>query len=167
MMMVFYNHRRQSRASLRYGQHKLTPRRQTVSVRKRPPSITKRTRTDRHDLGVSAFELFEGWIHGHNRRPTLTCALAFFQLDRGFYKIHPINFWPVLCRGFATGIFYTNKFFPYISNKRPKRELWPRTAPSQRTRDILPMLAQCWSSVADAGPTLSQHRENNSCSLGW
>ena len=34
-----------------------------------------------------------------------------------------------------------------------------------RSRDIQPMLAQCWSSVADDGPTLRQHWLNISCLL--
>ena len=29
---------------------------------------------------------------------------------------------------------------------------------NQRARDIAPVLFQCWASVADAGPTLRQHR---------
>ena len=37
---------------------------------------------------------------------------------------------------------------------------------SQQTRDVLPMLAQCWASVVDGGPTLSQHWVNFSCLLG-
>ena len=34
---------------------------------------------------------------------------------------------------------------------------------TQQTRDIRPMLFQCWASVTDAGPTLKQHRANVSC----
>ena len=29
---------------------------------------------------------------------------------------------------------------------------------TQRARDIAPVLCQCWASVADAGPTFTQHR---------
>ena len=38
--------------------------------------------------------------------------------------------------------------------------------PTQQTRDIDPMLDQCWSTVYDAGPTLIQHRVDVSCLLG-
>ena len=38
---------------------------------------------------------------------------------------------------------------------------------SQQTRDVDPMLIQCWSSVYDAGPPLNQHRVNVSCLLGY
>ena len=37
---------------------------------------------------------------------------------------------------------------------------------SQQTRDIVPMLVQCWSTVYDAGPTLNQQWDNVSCLLG-
>ena len=37
---------------------------------------------------------------------------------------------------------------------------------SLQTRYIASMLAQCWDSVEDGGPTLSQHRVNVSCLLG-
>ena len=36
----------------------------------------------------------------------------------------------------------------------------------QQTRDIVPMLVQCWFTVYDAGPTLNQQRDNVSCLLG-
>ena len=38
---------------------------------------------------------------------------------------------------------------------------------SQKTRGVHPMLAQCWPTVFDAGPTLHQHWLNFSCSLGY
>ena len=38
---------------------------------------------------------------------------------------------------------------------------------SQQTRDIEPLLVQCWSTVYDAGPTLNQQWLNVSCLLGW
>ena len=37
---------------------------------------------------------------------------------------------------------------------------------SQQTRDIHPMLFQCWASVEDGGPTLKGHSVNTSCLLG-
>ena len=37
---------------------------------------------------------------------------------------------------------------------------------TQQTRDVHPMLFQCWLTVFDAGPTLKQHRVNASCLLG-
>ena len=37
---------------------------------------------------------------------------------------------------------------------------------SQLTRDIEPILAQCWVDVVDGGPTLNQHWFNVSCLLG-
>ena len=42
----------------------------------------------------------------------------------------------------------------------------PATAISQQTRDIHPMLFQCWPSVEDDGPTLKQHWVNAPCLLG-
>ena len=38
---------------------------------------------------------------------------------------------------------------------------------SQQTRDIEPLLDQCWSTVYDAGPTLIQQWLNVSCLLTW
>ena len=38
--------------------------------------------------------------------------------------------------------------------------------PSQQTRDIEPMLGQCWADVLDVGPTLIQLCFNVSCLLG-
>ena len=35
--------------------------------------------------------------------------------------------------------------------------LGAQTAASHRTRDVEPMLFQCWPTVCDAGPTLNQH----------
>ena len=35
----------------------------------------------------------------------------------------------------------------------------------QQTRDVDPMLVQCWASVADGGPTLNQHRVHVPCFL--
>ena len=37
---------------------------------------------------------------------------------------------------------------------------------SQQTRDVHPMLVQCWPTVCDAGPALYQHWVNVSCLLG-
>ena len=37
---------------------------------------------------------------------------------------------------------------------------------TQQTRDIEPMLVQCWASVVDDGPALNQHWVNVSCLLG-
>ena len=36
----------------------------------------------------------------------------------------------------------------------------------QRTRDVYPMMVQCWPTVYDAGPTLNQHWFNVTCLLG-
>ena len=38
---------------------------------------------------------------------------------------------------------------------------------SQQTRDIDPMLCQCWASVVDGGPTLAQHWVDVPCLLGY
>ena len=38
---------------------------------------------------------------------------------------------------------------------------------AQQTRDIKPMLVQCWSGVVDGGTTLNQHWFNASCLLGF
>ena len=40
------------------------------------------------------------------------------------------------------------------------------TQPSQQTRDFLPMVGQCWVTVYDVGPTLSQHWVKVPCLLG-
>ena len=40
------------------------------------------------------------------------------------------------------------------------------TPSSQQTRDADPLLAQCWSSVSDPGPTLYQQWVNIPCLLG-
>ena len=37
---------------------------------------------------------------------------------------------------------------------------------TQQTRDIEPMLGQCWTDVVDGGPALTQHWFNVSCLLG-
>ena len=37
---------------------------------------------------------------------------------------------------------------------------------TQQTRNILPMLDQCWASLVDGGTTLVQHWEDFSCLLG-
>ena len=37
---------------------------------------------------------------------------------------------------------------------------------TQQTRDIAPMLIQCWAGVVDGGPILNQHWCNVSCLLG-
>ena len=44
--------------------------------------------------------------------------------------------------------------------------LWSLYPASQQTRDIIPMLVQCWFTVYDAGPTLNQQWDNVSCLLG-
>ena len=41
-----------------------------------------------------------------------------------------------------------------------------RVWPSQLTRDVQPMLVQCWPIVFDACPTLLRHWLNVSCLLG-
>ena len=38
--------------------------------------------------------------------------------------------------------------------------------PTQQTRDIEPLLIQCWASVVDGGPTLNQQWLNVACLLG-
>ena len=55
--------------------------------------------------------------------------------------------------------------------KRDKKNaISPRASswrfPPQQTRDVQPMLVQCWTSVEDDGPTLYQHWLNVSCLLG-
>ena len=44
--------------------------------------------------------------------------------------------------------------------------LWSLYTASQQTRDIVPMLVQCWFTVYDAGPTLNRQWDNVSCLLG-
>ena len=39
-------------------------------------------------------------------------------------------------------------------------------SPSQKARDIEPMLVKCWATVCDAGRTLKLHWVNVSCLLG-
>ena len=43
---------------------------------------------------------------------------------------------------------------------------WGRGLIAQQTRDIEPMLVQCWPALYDVGPTLNQHLFNVSCLLG-
>ena len=45
----------------------------------------------------------------------------------------------------------------------PKWLSYYRDVGPQQTRDICPMLCQCWSIVYDAGPALIQHRIHISC----
>ena len=40
------------------------------------------------------------------------------------------------------------------------------TMGSRQTRDIEPLLDQCWASVVDGGPTLNQQWLNVSCLVG-
>ena len=40
------------------------------------------------------------------------------------------------------------------------------TSLTQQTRDIHPMLFQCWANIEDGGPTLEQHGVNVLCLLG-
>ena len=43
---------------------------------------------------------------------------------------------------------------------------WTPLPPAQPTRDVYPMLVQCWNDVVDGGPTLNQHWVNVSRLLG-
>ena len=38
---------------------------------------------------------------------------------------------------------------------------------AQQTRDVDPVLGECWADVEDGGPTFTQHWVNVSCILGW
>ena len=54
-----------------------------------------------------------------------------------------------------------------IKSALVKRVVFAGCAAScQKTRDIEPMLGQCWPSVYDAGPTLTRHWLDVSCLLG-
>ena len=35
-----------------------------------------------------------------------------------------------------------------------------RNVKNQQTRDVVPILGQCWASVVDGGPALAQYRDN-------
>ena len=52
------------------------------------------------------------------------------------------------------------------TSRRDITDLWSLYSAFQQTRDIVPMLVQCWSTVYDAGPTLNQQWNNVSCLLG-
>ena len=52
------------------------------------------------------------------------------------------------------------------TSRRDITNLWSLYPASQQTRDIVPMLVQCWFTVYDAGPTLNQQWDNVSCLLG-
>ena len=54
-------------------------------------------------------------------------------------------------------------YWPWIIS--PPQVKVPHHLLYQKTRDIHPLLAQCWSSVYDAGSTLSQQWLNVSCLL--
>ena len=47
----------------------------------------------------------------------------------------------------------------------PRIAKWKRSTTAEQTRDIEPMLDQCWADVVDGGPTLNQHWFNVSCLL--
>ena len=52
------------------------------------------------------------------------------------------------------------------TSRRDITNLWSLYPASQQTRDIVPILVQCWFTVYDAGPTLNQQWDNVSCLLG-
>ena len=55
---------------------------------------------------------------------------------------------------------------PYLNSNPLLVFVFTRHFPTQQTRYIKPMLAQCWSTVYDGGSTLSQHWFNVSCLMG-
>ena len=66
----------------------------------------------------------------------------------------------VVMHNSATKLEYVaSQFFRFITYLSP-------VLPPQQTRHIEPLLVQCWSTVYDACPTLSQQWLNVSCSLG-
>ena len=71
-----------------------------------------------------------------------------------------------------TDLYASSSWFFWIGYASLTRPLLPhhawlvRVPPNHQTRYTDPMLVQCWSSVTDAGPTLSQHRVSASCWLG-
>ena len=52
------------------------------------------------------------------------------------------------------------------SGHRPAFPFQPIHSSPQQTREVEPMLGQCWASVLDDEPTLTQHWFNVSCLLG-
>ena len=51
-------------------------------------------------------------------------------------------------------------------NGLTSRACWDGPVTSQQTRDIEPMLGQCWADAVDAGPIWTQHWFNSTCLLG-
>ena len=64
---------------------------------------------------------------------------------------------------------WTNVSCFLTGGEHAKRKHWDpglTTSLSQQSRDVEPMLGQCWPAVYDVGPTLTQHWSNVSCLLG-
>ena len=67
-------------------------------------------------------------------------------------------------------LHYTNIGSVFLVLLVPFRQLsWIRDhtqQPGQKSRNVEPMVVQCWPTVCDAGPTLNQHCVNTVC-FGW
>ena len=71
------------------------------------------------------------------------------------------------CRFFpCPGLCYLHQLsHPVIIDR--KIQCLGKRVTSQQTRDIQPMLFQCWPTVEDGGPALKQHWVDDSRLLGW
>ena len=79
---------------------------------------------------------------------------AIHQLEMAAFVCTPITF-----------TWHSSSLTPHKYAESTRLYYCCLAAPSQQTRDVQAMLAQCWASVADGGPTLSQHCWNVSCLL--
>ena len=110
-----------------------------------------------------------------------TIARSFLALYRSWIFMRGINLSPPLDRsvrygycwqfdGRSAGVLENRWLCPLSVNMawKPRCTLSGAVRPPvslQQTRDIEPLLVQCWASVYDAGPTLNQQWLNVSCLL--
>ena len=88
----------------------------------------------------------------------LTLAVKLLNIDRIIrFAEHPI--WQFWSR--STDLFWTE----LIGGNRPNALLMWATYLAQQTRDVDPMVVQCWATGCAAGPTLNHHWVNDPCLL--
>ena len=94
-----------------------------------------------------------------------------FKLAQIKIDHHPTMHTPLtLLRRWVNCIMIVNITLIYIGLKTLFRNthIKPMTRrPSQQTRDVQPMLFECWANVVDGGPTFKQHWLNVSCLLRY
>ena len=80
----------------------------------------------------------------------------------GLILSHRLQRWPNI----STALVYCLEFNVGALDTTVKKWVNQTCPPPQHTRHFETMSALCWSTVCDAGPTLSQHCFNVSCLLG-